>query len=353
MSEPDPTAILVVDDEESVTRVVSRWLSAHGYECERCADGQEAWEALGRREFALVITDITMPRMSGMELLERAQSAFPHTAVIMLTGVDDRDTATRAVELGAYGYVIKPVEQNEVLINVVNALRRRSLETMRDEYEERLEATVQERTAEVHRSQEEITLRLTAASEFRDIETGAHVRRIARYAEALGQALGRSEERTRLLRLAAPMHDVGKIGIPDAILMKPCKLTAQEFEIMKTHTTLGARLLSGSGIGMLDLSSEIAHFHHEKWDGSGYPQGLSGTDIPESARIVALVDVYDALVNDRVYRPALPEEEALAIVSQGRGSHFDSRLTDVFMDALPELHRIRDEVSYDDQLTGG
>ena len=341
MSQPDATAILVVDDEESVTSVVSRWLSAQGYECEQCADGREALEALRRREFALVITDIMMPGMSGMQLLEEAQDAFPRTAVIMLTAADDRETATRAVELGAYGYIIKPFEQNDVVIHVANALRRRSLKIMRDQYEAQLEETVQERTAEVRRAQEEITLRLTAASEFRDTETGAHVRRMGLCAEALGKTMGHPEEHARMLRLAAPMHDVGKIGIPDSILLKPGKLTGEEFEVMKTHTTIGARLLEGSGILLLDLSREIALGHHEKWDGSGYPDGLSGSDIPESTRIVAVLDVYDALVHDRVYRPAMPEEKALALIAEGSGSHFEPRLVRIFVDTLPELRRIR------------
>jgi len=215
---------------------------------------------------------------------------------------------------------------------------------MRDGYEEQLEEAVRERTAEVSRTQEQITLRLTAASEFRDTETGAHVRRMGLYAEAVGKAMEHPQEHTKLLRLAAPMHDVGKIGIPDSILLKPGELTDDEFEIMKTHTTIGARLLEGSGIALLDLSRDIALGHHEKWDGSGYPSGLSGTDIPESARIVAVLDVYDALVHGRVYRPAMPEEKALAIIKEGRGSHFEPGQVDAFMDALPELRRIHAEV---------
>ena len=338
------TAILVVDDEPFVTEVVSRWLASEGYECTQASGGREALEALRRREFELVITDIMMPGMSGTELLKQVRLAFPYTAVIMLTAMDDRKTATNALELGAYGYVIKPFERSEVLINVANALGRRRLETLRDRYERQLEERVQERTAEVRRAQEEITLRLTAASEFRDSETGAHVRRMGLYAEAMGKAMGHPEEHTKLLRLAAPMHDVGKIGIPDAILLKPGKLTDEEFEVMKTHTIIGARLLEASGVALLDTSRDIALRHHEKWDGSGYPCELSGTDIPECARIVAVLDVYDALVHDRAYRPAVAEEEALAIIKEGRGSHFEPRVVEVFMDALPALRRIRAEV---------
>lgn len=352
MGRDKATAILVVDDEPFVTEVVSRWLASEGYECVQASGGREALEALGRREFELVITDIMMPGMSGVELLEQVRRTYPRTAVIMLTAVDDRKTATDALELGAYGYVIKPFERNEVVINATNALRRRSLEIMRDRYDSQLEETVQERTAEVRRAQEEITLRLTAASEFRDPETGAHVRRMGLYAEALGQAMGCDEEYAVLLRLAAPMHDVGKIGIPDSILLKPGKLTEEESEIMKTHTTIGARLLEGSGVALLDTSRDIALRHHERWDGSGYPSGLSGTEIPETGRIVAVVDVYDALVHDRVYRPAMPEEKALGIIAEGRGSHFEPRVVEVFMNALPVLRRIRAEVRDEEQCTG-
>lgn len=349
MSNREDVAILLVDDEPSVTAVLSRWLSGEGYECARASSGEEALEALRKRKFALILTDIVMPSMSGVELLEEVTRVSPSTAVVMLTAVDDRKTATRALRLGAYGYMIKPFEQNEVVINVANALRRRSLEIMRDQYEGRLEETVQERTAEVRRAQEEITLRLTAASEFRDTETGAHVRRMGLYAEAVGKVMGHPEEHTRLLRLAAPMHDVGKIGIPDSILLKAGKLTDEEFEIMKTHTTIGAKLLEGSGVVLLDASRDIALGHHEKWDGSGYPSGLCGTAIPENSRIVAVLDVYDALVHDRVYRPAMPEEKALAIIEEGRGSHFEPLLMDVFVDALPELDRIRAAVQDEQQ----
>lgn len=345
-------AILVVDDEPFVTELLSRWLASEGYECERASSGREALETLGRREFALILTDIMMPGMSGLELLEEVTRASPSTPVVMLTAVDDRKTATRALELGAYGYMIKPFDRNEVLINVANALRRRSLEVMRDGYEERLEEEVRERTADVRRAQEEITLRLAAASEFRDTETGAHVRRIGLYAEAIAKAMGRPEEYARLLRLAAPMHDVGKIGIPDSILLKPGKLTDEEFEIMKTHTTIGARLLEGSGIALLDASRDIALRHHEKWDGSGYPDGLSGEDIPDSARIAAVLDVYDALVHERVYRPAMPEEKALGIIAEGRGSHFEPGVGEAFMDALPVLRRIRADVRDGEQRRG-
>ena len=338
-------SILVVDDEPFVTALVSRWLQAEGYRCACAGDGQEAVARLRREKFDLVVTDIMMPRMTGVQLLEKVQGDFPHTAVIVLTGVDDRKTAADALRLGAYGFVIKPFEKNELLINVANALMRRGLEQIRDRYEVQLEDMVQKRTAELRRAQEEITLRLTAASEFRDTETGAHVRRMGRYAEVLAARLGHPVEFAGLIRLAAPMHDVGKIGIPDSILLRPGKLSAKEFEVMKTHTTIGAALLEGSGFALLETSREIALHHHERWDGTGYPDGLAGMQIPESARIVAVLDVYDALVHNRVYRPAMPEPQALSIITEGSGTQFDARVLSAFLHALPDLRAIGAEVT--------
>ena len=206
-----------------------------------------------------------------------------------------------------------------------------------------------ERTAEVRRSQSEIAMRLMAASEYRDDETGAHIRRIGLFAAALAEKAGWEPQAVGDLQLAAPMHDIGKVGIPDAILLKPGKLTAEEFEAMKGHTTIGGRILGDTDIALLRLAKEIALSHHEKWDGSGYPRGLAGEAIPQSGRIVALCDVYDALVSHRVYRPALPEEEALDIMTKGRGSHFDPELFDCFLQTLPEFRQFRGITDYTSQ----
>ncbi len=328
-----------MDDEPSVTQVLARWLEADGYICSQAGSGADALIALGEKDYPLVVTDIMMPGMTGVELLEKIRKTRPRTAVIMLTGVDDRSTANRALELGAYTYMIKPFERSEVLINVANAFQRRSLEIMRDEYECRLENDVRKRTAEVRRTQEEIILRLTAAAEYRDDETGAHIRRIGLYAAALVQRMGWNQQEIDDIRLAAPMHDVGKIGVPDRILHKPGKLTPEEFEDVKRHTEIGGRLLAGSPSPLLCMARDIALCHHEKWNGSGYPQGLSGEAIPIAAQVVAICDVYDALTHDRVYRPAMSEDKALAIMSQERGSHFAPKVFQVFMVALPGLSK--------------
>jgi putative two-component system response regulator len=285
-----------------------------------------------------------MPGKSGLELLSVVKKQSPDIAVIMVTAVDDRKIAIQALRLGAYGYVIKPFDLNEIIINVVNALERRRLAIQSKEYETRLENDVSSRTAEIHHREEEICLRLTAACEYRDEETGSHIRRIGLYASVMAEELGWKKTTVDEIRVAAPMHDIGKIGVPDNILLKQGKLTDAEFEIIKKHTTIGAELLSGSDISLLSMAKDIALSHQEKWDGSGYPHGLKGEAIPESARIVAIIDVYDALVHKRIYRPPLPEEEAMRIITNDKGIHFDPRIFDAFIRVLPKLRQVRMEV---------
>ena len=337
-----PTRILVVDDEPNISRLVSQLLAVKGFYSRMCNSGAQAIAAIAEEEFTLVISDINMPGMSGIDLLAAVKNSHPDIAFIMLTAVDDHATAVRSLELGAFGYIIKPFEANELFINVSNSLRRRELELERDQYEERLEREVRERTAEIRLTQEQVILRLVTASGYRDEETGEHIRRMGEYAAVLARAAGWNENAADEIRLAATMHDVGKMGVADAILKKPGKLTSGEFEQMKEHTRIGARILEGTSIPMLELAREIAMNHHEKWNGGGYPDRLAGEAIPLSARIVAICDVYDALVNDRVYRAALPEPEALAIMQDGRGSHFDPGIFDLFLARLPEIRAIRD-----------
>ncbi len=339
-----PARILIVDDEPYICDLLKRWLSAEGYACSTAADGETALELLNGEKFDLLVSDIMMPRMSGMDLLMVMKPLFPDIAVIMVTAVDDRKTAIIALELGAYGYVTKPFERNEIIISVVNALERRRLLLLSRDYERELEAQVLQRTKEVRQREEEIILRLLSATGSRDDETGAHVRRIGLYSAEMARALAWSREAVEQIRLAAPMHDVGKIGIPDSILRKPGKLTVDEFEIMKTHAAIGADILDGSQVPLIQMAREIALFHHERWDGSGYPRGLTGEEIPASAAIVAVVDVYDAMVHHRVYRRAIPETQALSIMMAAGGDYFGSRIFECFMDLVPVLGRIREDV---------
>ena len=332
--------ILVVDDELYIRDVISRWLTARGYECHTASNADEAWDMIESTPFSLVVTDIMMPGKSGIELLSSLRKQYRDIAVIMVTALDDQKTAVRALELGAYGYVIKPFDQNEVLIGVANALERRRLTLASEAYERDLEQTVLDRTAQIRQREEEIIVRLVSASEYRDEETGAHIRRIGLHAAAVARGAGWDAQRVADIRLSAPMHDIGKIGVPDDILLKPGKLTEGEFEIMKRHAEIGAEILANTRVPLLQVAMDVAHWHHENWDGSGYPQGLSGEHIPPYARIVAIVDTYDALVTRRVYRPALSEEEALSIMEKESAARFAPDCYRAFLQVLPELHEI-------------
>ena len=348
----EPAKILVVDDEEAVRDILSRWLTAEGYECLTAPSADGAYRVLSDDTIPLVLTDIMMPHRSGVDLLVHVRRRWPDIAVIMVTALDDRETAIRALQLGAYGYIIKPFDRNEILINVASALGRRRLALAGRLYQQRLEEEVQRRTAEVRQRQEEIVLHLLTAAEFRDQETGAHVRRIGMYSAAIAEALGWPARTVDDIRIAAPMHDVGKIGVPDSILRKPGRLTRPELEVMRTHTAIGADILNGSDVPLLQTARDIALSHHEKWDGSGYPHGLSGTAIPLCARVVAIADVYDALVHRRVYRPALPEEQALAVVTQDCRRHFDPDVLSCFARRTAEFREIRETVKDEHEEPG-
>lgn len=332
--------ILAVDDQTIIADMVALWLQESGYDCDVAASAREALVLLGQNKYDLMITDLMMPDMSGIELMTLAKEKFPNLAVLMATGVDDRKTAIQAIQLGAYGYIIKPFSLNEFLINVANALERSRLTRESRDCRQILEDEVRARTAEVRRREEEIALRLISAAGHRDEETGEHIKRIGLYSVVIASDLGWDEEKIEHLRVGAPMHDVGKIGIPDRILRKPGRLSAAEYEVIKQHPRIGAGILGGSQIPLLQTATDIALCHHEKWDGTGYPAGLRGREIPEAARVVAIADVYDALSNDRVYRAMYPGKEVLEIMNRKKGSHFDPEILDCFLANLPAMEKI-------------
>lgn len=332
--------LLVVDDDTSVQDLLSRWLHNAGYSCARANSAAAGWEHLEEHAVDLVTLDIRMPGGSGLDLLDRIKQEFPDTAVLMLTGEGGTQKAIRALTHGACGYLVKPVECEELLVQVRNGLEMRRLVIENRQYLRHLEDRVREQTRAVRNAHEETIHRLVKASLYRDEETGAHIRRTGLYSELMAATAGWDPEHIDQIRLAAPMHDVGKIGIPDAILRKPGKLTPEETAMMQTHTVLGAKMLAGSASPVLNMARDIALCHHERWDGTGYPSGLAGCEIPEPARIVAIVDVYDALTHDRVYRAALPEPEVIKMIADARGTQFDARLLDIFMSLLPEMRTI-------------
>jgi putative two-component system response regulator len=344
------STVLVVDDEPSVRGLLVRWLSDAGYPCREACDADQAWNVLHQDDIGLMTLDITLPGRSGLELLPQVKEAFDETEVVMLTALGETKIAIAALSMGASGYLIKPADREELLFQVAKGLERRQLLIDKRHYTQHLEDRVCQQTIQIRAAHEETIHRLVAASQYRDEETGAHIRRVGLYSGLVAETMGWPIHRVEQIRMAAPMHDVGKIGIPDAILRKPGKLTPDEYEIMKRHTVIGARILSGSVSPMLQMAEQIARCHHERWDGNGYPDKLAREAIPEPARIVAIVDVFDALTHDRVYRHALPIDEAATAIDEGAGTQFDPHVVNTFFEALPNVLRIFEETP-DDRLS--
>lgn len=347
----------MVDDDEPIRRLLQRLLSRHGYVCEGAADVAGARAVLEERAFEVVLTDMTMPGGSGLDLVSHVSSTYPDTATIMITGVDDTELAQSALDLGAYGYIVKPFEPNEIIINLSNALRRRSLEIAHRGHRERLELTVKDRTkdlwnaiADLERAEQELRLsreetvyRLSIAAEYRDDETAHHIQRMSRYCAILAKHADYDMEQVELIRVASVMHDVGKIGIPDKILRKPGRLTDEERAEMQKHAEIGFNILSGSSSPFMQTAATIALTHHEKMDGTGYPHGLKGKRIPKEGRIAAIADVFDALVSERVYKRAFPLGKAVDIMKEDSGTHFCPELLDLFFGAMDEVLQVKEQ----------
>lgn len=356
IGEPGPAQaeILVVDDDEQGRNVLCRILKGYGYFCQLASDVREARHVLELMRPDLVLSDVRMPGDSGITLLEYIRAEFPFLPVVLVSGIEGIDVAMGALELGAYGWVSKPFDANQVLIAVANALIRARLERQSRDQEERLEQAVRDRTAELgdtvvklERSETELRrvtqdtiLALTRAIERRDIETAHHIERVSLYATVLARHLGLAHDECELIREASPMHDVGKVGIPDGILLKPGPVTAAEFSVIKQHVALGHSILSRSEQPLLRIAADVAETHHERWDGRGYLHGLRGEEIPLAGRITAIADTFDALVSRRVYKDSVPIERALEVIGEGRGTQFDPELVDVFLDCRADVAAI-------------
>jgi putative two-component system response regulator len=354
VSELADDLILIVDDEEFIRRLIALQLEAGGYRSVSAASAAEARAVLSEQPCSLVLCDLNMPRESGLDLLASVLPEYPDLAALMITGVDDTHAAEAAARLGAYGYMVKPFSQKQLLINVANALRRRELEVENRDHRERLETLVDERTRalresvlrlgelanELRRSREETIRRLSRAGEYRDEETGAHVVRVGRVSEKLARSVGLPDDECAMIGIVSPLHDIGKVGIPDAILRKPGPLDPEERAVTNRHAEIGHRILTGSDSPLLELAATIALTHHERYDGNGYPRGLGGADIPIAGRITAVADVYDALTHDRPYRSRFAGDEAAAMIRTGRGSQFDPVVVDAFVESLDEFASI-------------
>lgn len=326
--------LLVVDDEPLLRNVVCTLLGREGYTCGQAGSVQEALALLEREPFSLVLCDLEMPGERGIDLVKALQPRMPEIAVVIVSGRNDMSIITDCLEQGAYGYVFKPFQVREILVQIRGALRRQRLEKDAKDREGELYRRVLEQTQVIRESREEVALRLVSAAGFRDLETGMHVRRIGLYAAEMGQLLGKPGEWVEHIRLAAPMHDIGKIGVPDAVLQKRGPLDADEWTVMRRHTLIGAAMLKDSKVPFMQMAARIAACHHEKWDGSGYPRGLTGETIPLEARITAIADVFDALSNARHYKAAWGEAEVLAELRACSGGHFDPTLLACFLENL-------------------
>ena len=340
--------ILIVDDNPANVLLLERILGEGGYRnVHTTTDPKEVVQLNNRRRFDIVLLDIRMPEMDGFQVLEALTDPIRDDLLPVLVLSADLDPATRlkALELGAKDFIAKPFERSEVLTRVRNLLEVRILYNRHRWQSDILEAKVRERTDQLYRTQLEIVRRLGRAGEYRDNETGMHVIRMSKSCQALGLATGLSAGRCELLLHTSPLHDVGKIGIPDRILLKPGKLTAEEWKVMKTHVDIGASILTDHGSEIIRMARIVVLTHHEKWDGSGYPKGLKAEDIPIEGRIAALCDVFDALTSERPYKRAWSVEEALAYVDGNAGLHFEPRLVTVFKEILPEILVIRQRFS--------
>ncbi|WP_204244844.1 MULTISPECIES: HD domain-containing phosphohydrolase [Aneurinibacillus] len=351
-------SVLIVDDEECHLDIIEQFLSERNYRVFSACTGTEALCILENEDIDLVLLDIAMSSMDGYRVLREIRAMKErYIPVIMLTSFDSKEDKIKALEEGSDDFLNKPIDKYEMYARVQTLLRMRHYSKQMAVAKQRLENEVARQTAELQQalnelqllnskladSHREIVERLSAAAEFKDPETAAHIQRISHYCGVVARAMGMGEEEVNLMIQASPMHDIGKIGVPDRILLKPGKLTKEEFEKMKQHTVIGHKILSGSDSQLLKLASEIALSHHEKYDGTGYPRGLSGADIPLSGRIVAVVDVFDALTSRRPYKAPYPNEKAYEIIRQGSGTHFDPLIVRLFFENLSEILRIQQQ----------
>ncbi|HEX8556519.1 MAG TPA: HD domain-containing phosphohydrolase [Pyrinomonadaceae bacterium] len=326
--------VLIVDDDAAIREFVAELLGGE-YACTSVASAEEALACCREREYDLVLSDIVMEGMGGLDLVPRVLELAPDTAVVMISGVQTVESAIRAMRAGAFDFVVKPFDINHFEAAVRRALEHRSLLLSKRSYESHLEALVAQRAEELSRAYDALegayrtTLKaLTAALETRDHETHGHSERVVNFSLRLGREMGLDEGQMRSLEFGSLLHDVGKIGVPDAILRKPARLTEEEWLKMRQHPLHGGAILKG--IDFLEGAARVVAQHHEKWDGSGYPLGLRGEEIDLNARIFAVADAFDAITSDRVYRRGRPYEAAAQELARCAGAHFDPRVVEAF-----------------------
>jgi len=332
--------ILIVDDEPEITAILSD-LFYGKYDCTTAGSAEDALTRLAGTSYELVVSDITMPGMSGLDMIPHVKSNSPNTVVVMISGMQTVESAIEALRLGAFDYVMKPFDLRQVEAVVARALEHQDLIVAKQRYEDHLEELVEQRTAELDQALNSLedayrsTLKaLTAALETRDLETHGHSERVVSYSMRLGREYGLDNERLKALEFGSLLHDIGKIGVPDLILRKPAKLTSEEWVLMREHPVHGQQILRG--IKFLEGAARVVAQHHEKWDGSGYPLGLSAEDIDICARIFSVADAFDAITSDRVYRKGKPYQAAAQELDEWAGKQFDPKVVEAFHRVPPE-----------------
>ena len=346
-----PQKILVVDDEILNRKLIQAMLKPQGYEVSLAVDGADCLAQVEVDPPDLILMDIMMPNMNGFEVVAKlkAKARLAVIPVVMVTALQDINDRVKALEVGADDFLTKPVDRMELRARVRSLLKVKAYNDHMANYRRELEEEVARRTEEVRRAHEklrdaslETIFRLARAAEYKDEDTGAHLISMSHISAHLAKCLGLNTTVVDRILYASPMHDIGKIGIPDRILTKNGPLNDEEWGIMRMHPIYGGQILEGSDIGFLSLGEVISLTHHEKWDGSGYPHGLAGTQIPLAGRVVAVADVFDALRSKRPYKPPLTMEQTVDIIRSGRGTHFDPQVVDVLLDNLDDVTKIWD-----------